>query len=192
MNPSTTVLMALGLAADAFAVSLTSGLSIKHIKLNKALKIALFFGIFQALMPLLGWIVGLGFRSAIAGIDHWVAFGLLSFLGGRTICEALDTDCEAERFDPLDFFVLLGLSIATSLDALAAGLGLSVLNSSILLAATAIGAITFSVCFCGVFIGHFCGNCFSNRVELLGGMVLIGIGCKILLDHLVLEGWAFF
>jgi len=178
-------LMSVGLAADALAVSLTSGLLIKRIKLNKALKIALFFGIFQTLMPVLGWITGLGFRDFISAIAPWVTFGLLGWLGGNMIDEAL-TNEEQEPFNPLDNSTLFGLAIATSIDALAAGLGLSVMKMSLVLMVTIIGFVTFILCFIGVLIGHRFGNLFQGKVEVIGGLILIGIGAKVLLENLIL------
>lgn len=176
-------LMSLGLAADALAVSITSGLLIKRIKFNKALKIALFFGIFQTLMPLLGWITGFGFRDLITSIDHWIAFFLLGWLGFNMIRESIN-EAEAEPFNPLDNSTLLGLAIATSLDALAAGLGLSVIKMSLVLTVTIIGLVTFVLCFIGVFVGHLFGDIFQGKVEIIGGMILIGIGTKILVENL--------
>jgi putative Mn2+ efflux pump MntP len=180
----TITFLSLGLAADAFAVSLTSGFVIQHIKLNKALKIALFFGIFQGIMPLIGWLLGLTFRNFIAGFAHWIAFILLVFIGGKMIYESCQQE-EEEKFNPLDSYTLLALAIATSIDALAAGLGLSVLKISILLACTLIGSITFGLSFCGVFIGHSFGDLFNKKIEVIGGLVLIGIGSKMLLEHLI-------
>lgn len=182
MELLTTTFLSLGLAADAFAVSLTSGFVIQHIKLNKALKIALFFGIFQGIMPLIGWGIGLTFRDFIASFAHWIAFILLIFIGGKMIYESFQ-EAEKERFNPLDSYTLLALAIATSIDALAAGLGLSMLKMSILLACTLIGSITFALSFCGVFLGHSFGNLFNKKIEIIGGLVLILIGIKILLEH---------
>ena len=184
MDPITTVLLALGLSADAFAVSLSSGLTIRHMKINKALKIALFFGVFQALMPVIGWLAGLSFRGLILAFDHWVAFGLLSFLGGRMIYAANQEESDEKKINPLDSYTLLTLSVATSIDALAVGLGFSVLKTSILAAVTTIGFITFFLSFIGVFIGHKFGNLCQKQIEILGGAILIIIGCKILIEHL--------
>ncbi len=183
MELLTTGLMSLGLAADAFAVSLTSGFAIRHIKVHKALKIALFFGIFQGIMPLIGWLTGLTFREFLANFDHWIAFILLAFIGSKMIYEALYED-EEKPFNPLDSYTLLLLAIATSIDALAAGLGLSVIKMSILLACTMIGVITFLVCFIGVYLGHQFGSLFNQKIEILGGITLIGVGFKILIAHL--------
>ena len=180
MNSTSTTFLALGLAADAFAVSLTSGFLIQRIKVNKALKIALFFGSFQCLMPLIGWGTGIHFSHLIAEFDHWIAFGLLSFIGGKMIHESFQLETEREKFNPLDSYTLLILSIATSIDALAAGLGLSLLKSPIILAATLIGIITFCLSFVVVFIGHKIGNKLNNKIEIMGGLILIFIGSKIL------------
>jgi putative Mn2+ efflux pump MntP len=184
MDAATTILLSLGLAADAFAVAVSSGLAIKHMKVNKALKIALFFGVFQALMPVLGWLIGLSFSFLITPIDHWIAFGLLSFIGGRMIYESLQSEECEKKFNPLDTGTLITLSVATSIDALAVGLGFAVLKDSIALAVTAIGFITFFLAFAGVFIGHKCGNLFANKIEILGGAILIFIGSRILFLHL--------
>ena len=184
MDAATTILLSLGLAADAFAVAVSSGLAIKHMKVNKALKIALFFGVFQALMPVIGWLIGLSFSFLITPIDHWIAFGLLSFIGGRMIYESLQSEEGEKKFNPLDTGTLITLSVATSIDALAVGLGFAVLKDSIALAVTAIGFITFFLAFAGVFIGHKCGNLFANKIEILGGAILIFIGSRILFLHL--------
>ncbi|MEG4403559.1 manganese efflux pump MntP family protein [Microcoleus sp. MON2_D5] len=184
MDAATTILLSLGLAADAFAVAVSSGLAIKHMKVNKALKIALFFGGFQALMPVIGWLLGLSFSFLITPIDHWIAFGLLSFIGGRMIYESLQSEECEKKFNPLDTGTLITLSVATSIDALAVGLGFAVLKDSIAPAVTAIGFITFFLAFAGVFIGHKCGNLFANKIEILGGAILIFIGSRILFMHL--------
>jgi putative Mn2+ efflux pump MntP len=185
MNFLSTSFLALGLAADAFTVSLSCGLLIKRIKINKALKIALFFGVFQFLMPLIGWLVGINFSDLIANFDHWIAFSLLSLIGGKMIYESFQLEHESKKFNPLDSSTLLVLAIATSIDALAAGLGLSLLKISITSTAVLIGAITFSLSFIGVFIGHRIGNKFSNKIEIIGGLILIFIGSKILCEHLI-------
>jgi putative Mn2+ efflux pump MntP len=184
MNFLSTSFLSLGLAADAFTVSLSCGLLIQRIKINKALKIALFFGIFQFLMSFIGWAAGINFSDLIANYDHWIAFGLLSLIGGKMIYESFQSEHEQKKFNPLDSSTLLVLAIATSIDALAAGLGLSLLKTSISLTATLIGVITFSLSFVGVFIGHKIGNKFNHKIEMAGGLILIFIGSKILLEHL--------
>ena len=184
MELNTLVLIALSLAADAFAVSLTSGFAIKHLKLNKALKIALFLGGFQAIMPLIGWGVGLTLSHLLLAIDHWIAFLLLTGLGGKMIYEACQAEDGKPAFNPLDNGTLVALAIATSLDALVVGFGFALLKVAIAPAAATIGAITFLLCFVGVLIGHRFGNLCRNQVEWLGGLILIAIGLKILLEHL--------
>lgn len=180
-----TSLLALGLAADACAVSISSGITIKYISFNKALKIALCFGIFQAIMPLLGWLFGLGFRGYLTAIDHWIAFILLGFIGGKMIYEALSPE-EEKPFNPLDLYTLIILAIATSIDALAAGFGLSMIKYTILQTVGLIGFITFISSLASVYLGHFCGNLLKNKIEIIGGFILVIIGTKILLEHLFL------
>ena len=184
MVPITNIFVGLGLAADAFAVSVSSGIQIKYIKINKALKIALSFSIFQTLMPLIGWWVGLSFRDWISSVDHWVVFGLLNFIGGRMIYESTQEESSDKKFNPLEIYTLLILSIATSLDALAVGVGFAVLKTSIFAAISVIGIITFFLCFFGVFVGNKFGKLFQNKIEILGGLILIIIGSKILVEHL--------
>jgi len=184
MEITNTVLMGVGLAADACAVSLTSGLIIKHIKLNKALKIALFFGVFQMLMPLIGWCAGLSFRGLLSGIDSWIAFALLSFIGGKMIYQSFQEESEDKKFNPLDTYTLFGLAIATSIDALAVGLSLSLLKSSILSDAALIGIVTFWLSFISVYLGHKWGSLCKFKTEMIGGAILIFIGTKILIFNL--------
>ncbi len=187
MNSLSTTFLAVGLAADAFAVSLTSGFLIQRIKINKALKIALFFGGFQFLMPLIGWRAGINISDIKAALDNWISIGLLVFIWIKMIHESrqLETDCK--KFNPMDSYTLSVMAVATSIDALAAGLGLSVLKTSIILAATIIGVITFCLSFLGVFIGHKIGNKFNNKIEIMGGIILISLGSKILVEHLTIH-----
>jgi putative Mn2+ efflux pump MntP len=180
----TTLLLAIGLAMDALTVSISSGMIIKHIHINKALKIALFFGIFQGIMPIFGWLGGLTFKDLIAGYDHWIAFILLCLIGGKMIYESQQMDEEIKKYDPLDNYTLFVLAIATSIDALAAGLGLTMIGNSIYLAATFIAIVTFIFSFIGVFVGHKFGNFFNKNMEIIGGLILIFIGSKILFEHL--------
>jgi putative Mn2+ efflux pump MntP len=185
MSGFTVVSIAFGLAMDAFAVSVTSGFTIKKLHIRHALRIAAFFGAFQALMPLVGWLAGLGFRDLISGIDHWVAFGLLGFIGLKMIYESTRMGPDDRTTDPLNIIVLLMLSVATSMDALAVGLSLSLLNVSIISPAVIIGVITFALSFLGVYVGDRFGHFFERKIEAAGGLVLIGIGAKILLEHLL-------
>ena len=179
-----TSFLSLGLAADACAVSLTSGLRIKHITINKAIKIALCLGIFQAFMPLIGWLSGLIFQDYLAVIDHWIAFIMLSAIGSKMIYESFDLD-EAKKINPLDILTLIALAIATSIDALAAGFGLSALKDTILPIASLIGIITFICSFSSVYLGHFFGDLLKSKIEIIGGLILIIIGTKILIEHLL-------
>jgi len=184
MSPIAIALLALGLAADAFAVSISSGLKIKHMKVNKALKIALFFGCFQAFMPLLGWWAGISLSYFLSAVDHWIAFGILGALGGRMIYESISDKNTEDKFNPLDTYTLITLSLATSLDALAVGLGLALIKTAVGPTIATIGFITFFLSFIGVFIGHKFGYLFHNKIEIVGGLILIFIGSKILMEHL--------
>lgn len=175
--------IALGLSMDAFAVSLCCGIAIKDLRVSHALRFAFVFGLFQAVMPVLGWLAGLSMRSVIAGVDHWVAFGLLSFVGGKMIREALFGGHET-RGNPLETAVLLMLAIATSIDALAVGLTFSFINVSIIRPVAIIGLVTFVMCFAGTLAGKKVGHLFEKKIEVAGGLILIGIGVKILIEHL--------
>jgi len=184
MDIITVLIVALGLAMDAFAVSISSGLAIKKINIGHAFRIAFFFGAFQALMPVVGWLAGLGLKDFISAIDHWIAFVLLSVVGGKMIYESTFLDKEKEEKDTLNIYVLLILSIATSIDALAVGLTLSFLNVHIASPAIIIGIVTFVLSFLGVYIGDRFGHFFESKIEIAGGVILIGIGIKILFQHL--------
>lgn len=178
--------MSVGLAMDAFAVSIASGFTIHRLRVRYALRIAFFFGAFQALMPIVGWLAGLSVREYISAFDHWIAFGLLVFVGGKMIYEANFMDGGDDKKDPLNITMLLLLSIATSIDALAVGLTLSFIKVDIFTPAIIIGIVTFAFSFAGVYIGDRFGHFLESKIEILGGIVLIGIGIKILLDHLYL------
>jgi putative Mn2+ efflux pump MntP len=184
MNMITILFIAFGLAMDAFAVSITNGITIKHQRINNALKIGIFFGSFQALMPLIGWLAGLRLRDFISGFDHWVAFGLLSLIGGKMIYESTKIGDDKE-IRSLNLFVLLLLSIATSIDALAVGLSFAFLKISIATPIIVIGIVTFMLSFLGVLVGNRLGHFFEKKMEIVGGLILIGIGIKILIEHLV-------
>ena len=184
MNTMTVILIAFGLAMDAFAVSVTSGLTIKDLRINHALTLAASFGLFQAVMPVVGWAAGIGLKGFISDIDHWIAFGLLSIIGLKMIYESTQMKSDTEAGNPLNVYVLLMLSIATSIDALAVGLSLSFLKVFIVTPAIIIGVITFLLSFTGVYIGDRFGHFFESKIEIIGGLVLIGIGIKILVSHL--------
>lgn len=184
MDTVTITLIAVGLAMDAFAVSVTSGMAMKSERVRSALKIALFFGAFQAAMPLIGWLAGLGLRDLITSIDHWIAFGLLSAIGCRMIYGALRRKESERQANQLTLYVLFVLSIATSIDALAVGISFAFLEILIAKPIIVIGLVTFSLSFLGVMLGRELGRLLGKRIEILGGCILIGIGVKILLEHL--------
>lgn len=175
-------LIGVGLAMDAFAVSICKGLSMKKLNLKKAIIIGLYFGIFQALMPTLGYFLGKGFENLVVSIDHWIAFVLLSFIGIGMIKEAFKD--EEEINDDISLKTMLILSIATSIDALACGITFAFLRVNILLAVLLIGIITFTISVLGVYIGNKFGDKLEKKAKLLGGIILIGIGLKILIEHL--------
>jgi len=183
VNLLTIITIAIALAMDAFAVSIASGAIYKDFRLGRALKIAFFFGAFQAIMPLVGAFAGLGIRKYIASFDHWIAFALLIVIGGKMLYESAKIESAEKNFDPASTTVLLVLSIATSIDALAVGLTLSFLKTSVLLAASIIGAVTFLLSYIGVAIGSRFGHFFENKIEAAGGLILIAIAFKILIEH---------
>jgi len=185
MSEITLLLIALGLAMDAFAVSVASGVAIHRLRVRHALLLASFFGGFQAAMPVLGWFLGRRARGFVGGVDHWLAFGLLLFVGGKMLYEARFLDGERPPRDPLNLSALLLLAVATSLDAFAVGLSLSMLGVPIAHPALVIGVVAFVMSFAGVYIGDAVGHFFERRLEVAGGAILIGIGVKILLDHLL-------
>ncbi|MEE9594550.1 MAG: manganese efflux pump MntP family protein [Candidatus Hydrothermarchaeales archaeon] len=183
MELFTLLFIAVGLAMDAFAVSITSGLAIKKLHIKHAFVIALSFGIFQAIMPLVGWLAGLSLRDFISGVDHWIAFGLLTVIGAKMIYESVKLSEDEKVTNPLNIYVLLVLSIATSIDALAVGVTFAFLKIFIATPAIIIGLVTFFLSFLGVYIGNKMGHFFENKIELLGGLILIAIGIKILIEH---------
>jgi len=185
MSLTTIIFLALALAMDAFAVSITSGITIVKMHLRHALRIAAFFGFFQAAMPIIGWSLGRFAADKIQAYDHWIAFGLLSIIGGKMIYESFVLDSENEKpRDPLNVFILFTLAIATSIDAAAVGISMSLLKVQIIFPSVIIGVITFFVSLAGTWLGSQFGDLFGEKIEIAGGIVLIGIGCKILIEHL--------
>lgn len=178
-------LVATGLAMDAFAVSVCKGLCMDKINYKQTAIIALFFGGFQGIMPLLGWLLGTQFEQYITKYDHWIAFGLLTLIGGKMIYEALKPDEEEIVCTvSLDIKELFVLAIATSIDALAVGITFAFLQVNIVWAVLLIAGITFVIAFLGVIIGNKFGAKYKNKAELAGGIILILIGLKIVLEHL--------
>ena len=176
-------IVAVGLAMDAFAVAVCKGLSIRTLKVRQMLLVGLWFGAFQGLMPAIGYLLGSAFAGFIQSVDHWIAFVLLAIIGGNMIREALGG--EEECCDPsLAFGVMIMLSIATSIDALAVGVTFAFLGVKILTAVAFIGIITFAISAAGVKIGNLFGAKYKSKAELFGGVVLVLMGLKILLEHL--------
>ena len=184
MHPLELLLLAVGLSMDTFAVSVASGIAYKNFRLHHALRMAAAFGLFQAVMPVIGWLVGRSLQHWMAGIDHWIAFALLSFVGGKMIYEALRIDKAEEPSNPFGASVLLVLALATSIDALIVGVTFAVLQTAIVGPVIVIGSVTFALSLAGVYIGEAFGHFFEKKIEVLGGLVLIGMGLKILIQHL--------
>lgn len=181
------LLIGVGLSMDAFAVAVCQGLCMPKLHWRHAGVIALFFGGFQALMPLLGWILGSQFAEMIEGVDHWAAFFLLGIIGGNMLREALSAKEEATECavtTTLDYKKLLLMAVATSIDALAVGVTFAFLNVSILPAVSIIGVITFCLSLLGVAVGNIFGARYKKRAEVTGGVILMLLGTKILVEHL--------
>ena len=179
--------LAVALSMDAFAVAVVSGITIQPLRRSHVVRMASHFGLFQALMPIVGWGLGSAVHRYIAATDHWVAFGLLAFVGGRMILEASSEGKEEQKSsaDPTAGWGMLFLSVATSIDALAVGLSLALIDSTIMRPALVIGIVTAVITTIGILLGKKIGTLWGKRVEILGGVILFGIGIKILCDHLL-------
>ncbi len=185
MSVFSLTLIAIMLSLDAFVVSISAGICESKKSFKNAFLLALVFGFFQGLMPLIGYFGGREIEHIVRPYDHWIIFGILTFLGGKMIAESLekdDEDCATKNYFSFKNLVFLG--IATSIDALAIGISFSLLEVNIALAVALIAVITFIFCFIGVIAGKKIGKIFGSRAELIGGIVLIGIGIKILIEHL--------
>lgn len=179
------ICLAIGLAMDAFAVSVAMGLKVPiKDKWKIALKAGVFFGVAQGVMPLIGWILGNGFSKYIESVDHWIAFILLAIIGGKMIYEAIHPDEDEDAEVDTGMKRMFILAIATSIDALAVGISFAFLNVNIISAVLIIGIITFIISAIGVVIGKIFGDLFSGKAEIVGGIILILIGVKILVEHL--------
>ncbi len=176
-------LLAVGLSMDAFAVAVCKGLALKQVKPAQMALVGLWFGGFQALMPVVGYFVGVQFKDAITAIDHWIAFVLLAIIGGNMIREAFSRE-EEEADASLSFKKMLPLAVATSIDALAVGVSFAFLDVQIGIAASFIGVVTFLLSAAGVKVGSLFGAKYKQRAELVGGVILVLLGVKILLEHL--------
>jgi putative Mn2+ efflux pump MntP len=181
----TIVIIAVSLAMDAFAVSVAMGAGYRELRIHHVIRMAVFFGAFQAIMPVVGWLAGTAIEHTIAAYDHWVAFAILSAVGLKMIYEAFKMGPDRDPADPANLGVLLTLSVATSIDALAVGITLSLVTSSILTAVVIIGAVTLVLSLAGCWIGKRMGHLFENKIEIAAGCILVAIGLKILLGHLL-------
>lgn len=177
--------LAVALAMDAFAVALGVGISVSPLTGRHLFRLGFHFGLFQAFMPILGWLAGITIQRWIIAYDHWVAFALLSFVGGKMLYEAFHNDENKDESDPTRGFTLIILSLATSIDALAVGLSLAMLNISIWTPALVIGLVAGILTVVGLLVGRRCGRAWGKRVEIFGGLVLCTIGTRILLQHLL-------
>lgn len=177
------IILSIGLAMDAFAVAVCKGLSMPKMNWKKGIIIGAYFGIFQALMPFIGYLLGVSFQEKIQTVDHWIAFVLLGIIGLNMLKEAISKETETAN-DSIKFKDMLILAIATSIDALAVGITFAFLKVNVLLAISLIGIITFVISTIGVKIGNIFGNKYEKKAEFIGGLILILLGIKILLEHL--------
>lgn len=186
MELITLIFIAIGLSVDSFAVSVSCGLVMCDITFRKATRIAFSLAFFQSLMPLLGWFIGMRIASLVKSFDHWIAFGLLAIIGGKMIIESFKkSDEEKQKMNPLDPKVLIGISLATSIDALIVGISFALISINLYLATIIIGFTTFVLSMLGILFGKKTGLKFGNKMEIFGGVILFLIGLKILLDHLL-------
>jgi len=183
MSLVTIAIIAVGLAMDAFAVSIVSSAAYRQLKVTHALRMAVFFGGFQAFMPLVGSLAGLTIRAYIASYDHWVAFALLIAIGSKMLYGSFKIETVGKNYDPSSMIVLLTLSVATSIDALVVGITLPLLKVPLAFAVTVIGLVTFVLSYLGVYVGKTIGHFFEGKIEAVGGLVLIALGAKILFEH---------
>lgn len=184
MDVLTIFLIAIGLSFDTFAVSVSSGLLKKEIVFFNAVKIAIILAFFQGLMPVVGWMAGLIIKDFVSSIDHWVAFGLLAILGTKMIWESFKPEDAKKDVDPLKIKIIITMAIATSIDALVVGISFSLIDIPIILSIIIIGAVTFIVSMLGILFGKKTAGALGKKMEILGGVILIGIGLKILIQHL--------
>jgi putative Mn2+ efflux pump MntP len=180
------LIIALGLSADCFAVAISASIVKRALPVWQGLRVSLFFGVFQSAMTLLGWLAGSRILNYIANYDHWIAFGLLAFVGGRMFWEAFHTnEANESRIDITKWWLLVTLSFATSLDALGVGLSFAFLHVHLTMASLIIGIAAFVITFIGFLAGKKLGDVIGHRAEIIGSIILIGIGLRILLEHLL-------
>lgn len=179
------IFTAIALAMDCFAVSIVCGMVMKRVQLWPMFKIAFFFGLFQAMMPCIGWLCGTQFYHLISRVDHWLAFGILAFLGVKMIIDDLKPDCdEAEHINPYALKMILTMAVATSIDALAVGLSFSMVQVKLWQSVLIIGITSFVLSWIGMLLSVFLGKKLHLKAELIGGIILIIIGLRILIEHL--------
>lgn len=188
MDLAEILLVAIGLSMDSLAVAVAIGMALKDVGLRSSAKIGAFFGLFQSGMPIIGWFGGAAFMWLISGYDHWVAFVLLTLIGGKMIYEAVWDSDEVSGKNPLVLSNMLIISVATSIDALAVGLGFAALGITILVPAALIGLVCFGISFTGAYFGKRAGAYLGDKVRAVGGLILISIGLRILLEHLGVIG----
>lgn len=184
MGIVTIILVGIGLSFDTFAVSISTGLVANHIRFWQATKVALVLAFFQGLMPLVGWLVGIQVEGYVKEFDHWLAFSLLSLIGGKMILESLKPEEKRNNFNPFKPVVLIGMAISTSIDALVVGVTFAFIDVNIYLSVFIIGFITYVVAMLGMLFGKKAGERFGKRMEIVGGIMLVLIGLKILIEHL--------
>jgi len=180
----TIIVLAMGLSVDSFAVSVTSGLTLPKIRFIEAAKLAFLLALFQASMPVIGWFLESSIKSYIEPVDHWIAFGLLTLIGGKMIVEKLNAKEEKEFLDPMIFRIAVVLAFATSIDAMAVGFSLAMIMEKITPTVVIIGSVTFVASMLGILIGKKTGPNVAKYAEITGGLILISIGAKILIEHL--------
>lgn len=183
MTILTLFILAIGLSFDTFAISISSGIARKQIIFKEAFIIASVLGFFQAIMPVIGWVGGISIKEIITPFDHWIAFGLLGVIGLKMVIESFKNPDE-KKFNPLDPKTLISMAIATSIDALTVGVSLAIVKVNMLWAFIIIGFVTFLVAMLGMLFGKKIGGKIGRRMEVLGGIILIAIGLRILLEHL--------
>ena len=187
MEPLKVLVIAVGLAMDAFTVSVAEGIALRSVSIGHMLRVAVCFGLFQALMPILGWLGGAAVRSSVAAYDHWIAFALLAFIGGKMVADAaLGFETGTPR-PPTRGVRLLALGLVTSIDALAVGVGLAMLKVRVWMPALVIGLVTGTMCAVGIQLGDRVGRRFQRWAEVVGGLILCGLGLTILIEHLVMH-----
>ncbi|HKK60805.1 MAG TPA: manganese efflux pump MntP family protein [Salinivirga sp.] len=179
-------ILAAGLSVDSMAASISTGVCMKKVRAYESVKVALYMAVFQGSLPIVGWYIGQGFKHIISSYDHWIAFILLLAIGTKMIFEGLKKEEQNNCFCPSRPIILAGMALATSIDALIVGVGIGLLGNTIWLPAIIIGIITFIFSISGIYLGHHLGHRLNIKLELIGGLVLIGLGIKILVEHTLL------